>query len=139
MILYILIFIIFLVVLGVISFAYDWLRHKINKPRIGGIEYFLRKLVDKGDYLCINGKVYCFDHFVIQDEIIDITRPPSNGNIAIKGNMAFSNYSSLNYLYLSKISLRNCEFIYGKYGLKWAISTKWAEVAKEKVNEYIWN
>lgn len=127
------------IILGAVALAYDWLRHKINKPRIGGLEYFLRKLIKRDDFISINGKVLRFSHTTQCGEKINPIAPPSHRNITLGGDLAFDNPNSLGYLIYPLSALRNCEFVYGKYGLKWAISHEWATMAKEKVNEYIWN
>jgi len=127
------------VILVTIAFVYDWVRRKTNKLCIGEIDYFLCKFLKHGDYVSINGRVHRFSHITHFGETIDHIKPPSNDNMALGGELAFDNPNSLGYLIYPTSILRKCEFIYGKYGLKWAISNEWATVAKEKVNEYIWN
>lgn len=121
------------------ALAYDWMRRKTIKSHIGGLEYFLYKFLKRGDYVSINGRVLCFSHLTQFGETIDHIKPPSNSNKTLDGELAFDNPCSLGHLIYPVSALRNCEFIYGKYGLKWAVSKEWATVAKEKVNEYIWN
>lgn len=128
-----------IVVLVAISFAYEWIRRKTNKSHIGGLEYFLCKFLKHGDYVSIDGRVLEFSHITRTGEIIDPIRPPSNGNKTYGGELAFDNPNSLGYLIYPVSALRKCEYIYGKYGLKWAVSNKWAISAEEKVKEYIWN
>lgn len=121
-----------------LGFVYDWLRRKQNKPRIG-FHYFLCRLLKSGDYVSINGKILCFSHITGNGEVIDHIQPPSNSNMAIAGDLAFENPHSLGYLIYPVYTLNKCEFIYGKYGLKWAASNEFAKTAKEKINEYLWN
>ena len=123
-------------VLVAISFAYEWIRRKLNKPRIGGIELFLCKILSRDDYVCIEGRVYCFSHIAQAGKSIDILSPPLNDNMTIGGELAFYNPRSLGYIMMYDYALRKCEFIYGKCGLKWAASRKVADSAVEKVNEY---
>lgn len=121
------------------ALAYDWMRRKTIKSHIGGLEYFLYKFLKRGDYVSINGRVLCFSHLTQVGETIDHIKPPSNSNKTFGGELAFDNPNSLGHLIYPVSALRKCEFIYGKYGLKWAVSKEWATVAKEKINEYIWN
>lgn len=135
---YAILIIAFAIVIIVIAFAFDWIRRKTNKSRIGGLECFLSKFLKHGDYVSIDGRVLQFSHITQVGETIDNIRPPSNRNKTIGGELAFDNPQSLGYLIYHVSALRKCEFKYGKYGLKWAISNEWANVAKEKVNERIW-
>lgn len=123
-------------VLIAISFAYEWLRCRMNRPRIG-LEYFLCKLLRRGDYVSINGRIMDFSHITKNGETIDPVLPLSNNNQTLEGELAFYNPHSLGYLIYPVSALRKCEFIYGKYGLKWAVSDYWATIAKDKVDEAI--
>lgn len=122
--------------LASLFFVYDWLRRKMNKTRIGGIEYFLCKLLERDDYVSINGKVMRFSHIARNGETLDIFSMPSYENRTLGGELAFSNPRGLGYIFYPETSLRHCEFIYGEYGLKWALSNKWAETAKDKIEDY---
>lgn len=135
----ILIFAFVIAILMAMAFVYDWIRRKTIKSHIGGLEYFLYKFLKRGDYVSINGRVLCFIHLTKFGETIDHIKPPSNNNKTLGGELAFDNPNSLGYLIYPVSALRKCEFIYGKYGLKWAVSKEWATVAKEKANEHRWN
>lgn len=135
----ILIVVVVIFVFAIIAYAWDWGCRKINKPRIGSIDCFLYDLLKRNDYVCIEGEVLQFSHIVKTDEIIDVLRPPLDNNKALGGELAFDKRNSLGYIIYPTSVLRKCEFIYGKYGLKWAASKELAAVAKEKVYEYIWN
>lgn len=116
--------------LGAITAAYEWVRKKINKPKIGFPAFLLDK-IKRGDYVCIEGKVLRFNHIARENESIDILHPPLHSNQTLGGELAFDN--GLGYLYYRPSALNKCEFIYGKYGLKWAISNDWAKAAKSKI------
>ena len=116
--------------------AYEWFRRKTNKTRIGGLEYFLCKILKRDDYVSINGKVMRFSHISHGGESIDILKFPTYDNKTLGGELAFAKPHGLGYYFYPMSVLRECEFIYGEYGLKWAVSKHWAEIAKEKVDEY---
>lgn len=122
----------FLVICQALTFAYAWLRRKINKPRIGFV-CFLQKLLKDGDYVSINGKVLRFSHIARNGETIDPIRLPSNYNQTLGGELAF--YDLLGYKIYESSALIKCDFIYGKYGLKWAASSHIANTADEKIKE----
>lgn len=121
-----------------VSFIYDWMRRKMNTPRIG-FDYFLLKLLKRGDYVSIKGKVLCFSHVASVGENIDPIRPPFDDNKTIGNELVFDNPHGIGYLFYEPSSLMNCEFIYGEYGLKWALSNQWAKVAEKKVYESIYD
>ena len=123
------------IILSALSLLYEWLRRKTNIPKIG-LKYYSSSTIKRGDYVCINGRVREFDHWTVDNEIIDLLAPPLEDNKTCKGNPAFSK-DGFGYNILPSSALRNCEFIYGKYGLKWAISEDYADVAEEKVQQYI--
>ena len=132
----ILIFVAIFAIMALISVFYDWLRRKFNKPRIGNIEpYSLCKKMKRGDYVSINGQILCFSHITTMDETINPIKPPSSDNKTFSGDLAFDDPYSLGYIIYPTLSLKGCDFIYGKYGVKWAASNHWAEIAKEKVEE----
>lgn len=103
-------------ILFVISLIYEWFKRKTNVTRIGH-EYFLRKLLKDGDYVSIKGKVMAFETFTKDKEVV------------------FDNPHGLGYCIYPLRALSQCEFIIGKYGVKWALSEKWAKVAKDKITE----
>ena len=123
-----------IIVLLTISNLYNWFMFKRNTPKIG-FEYFSSRIIKHGDYVCINGRVKEFDHWTRDNEIIDPIKPPTEDNKTDKGNLAFER-SGLGYNILPSSSLKDCEFIYGKYGLKWAISEDYSRRAKEMIKQY---
>lgn len=123
-----------IIALIAMSYFYELFRLKTSSPKIG-FENFSSKYIKKGDYVCINGRVRQFDHWTSDNEIIDPLNMPLEDNKTSKGNLAFST-NSLGYNILPSSLLKNCEFIYGKYGLKWAISEEYAYSAEEKIREY---
>lgn len=104
--------------------AYQWTRRKLNKPRIGR-DVFLIKLLERDDYVCIDGKVKRFIYIVRKG---DRTHLPS-------GYLAFQR-TGLGYEYYHPSVMQHCEFIMGKYGLKWAASNQLANLASDKVEQY---
>ena len=117
-----------------LSLFYDWFRRIINIHKVG-FEKFSSKRIRPGDYVCINGRVWQFDHWTSDNEIIDPISPPIEDNMTCKGNLAFST-NGLGYKLFPFSILRNCEFIYGKYGLKWAISEEYAHSAEAIIRQY---
>lgn len=113
---------------------YKWLRRKTNKPRIGYDSLFGR-LLSRGDYVSIDGKVLCFDHIASPGQAINALALPLEENKTVGGEIAFRNPNAIGYLYYKPSALKHCDFIYGKYGVKWAASKHWATVAEEKVTE----
>lgn len=121
----------------VLSLAFErcvWLRKKMNKPRIGKW-CFLCDLLDRDDYVSIDGKVKRFSHITRPNEAINCIMPPSNDNKTLGGELAFYGRGLGYDMYYVSV-LEKCEFVYGKYGVKWALSDYWASVAKEKVEEF---
>ena len=104
--------------------VYQWARRKLNKPLIGS-DVFLIKLLERDDYVCIDGKVMRFIYIVRKG---DRTHLPS-------GYLAFQR-TGLGYDYYPPSVMQHCEFIMGKYGLKWAASNQWANLASDKVEQY---
>ena len=125
------------VLLCELSIAYEWVRRKLNKPRIG-FENFSARIIKEGDYVSIGGRVMRFSHITGAGETINPLAPPSNGNKSWGGDLAFHNTNGLGYHMYRSSSLKDCEFIYGKYGLKWAASEQWAAVAEKKIEEVKW-
>lgn len=126
----------FLVVSFSLSITYEWLRKKYNKPYIG-FECFLIDMLRRGDYVSIQGEVMLFDHIARSNEVIDDERPPLNSNKTLGNELLF--YTNPNLVWrrcYDVTALRKCDFIYGKYGLKWATSLSIAKTSKEKVEEF---
>lgn len=122
------------IVASILCEAYKWVRRKTNKPRIGYDSLF-GGLLRCDDYVCIDGKVLCFDHIASPGQAINVLALPLEENKTVGGEIAFRNPNAIGYLYYKPSALKNCEFIYGKYGVKWAVSKHWATVAEEKVKE----
>jgi len=121
----------FLALFVMFSLLYEWIRRKTNKPNVG-LESFLLKRLKRGDYVCIEGKVMQFSHITCNGEIIDPIRPPLDNNKSFGGELAFET-NTLSYPRYPISALRKCEFIYGKYGLKWACNNRWATVTMDKI------
>lgn len=125
------------IVLAILGMAYTWLRRKINKPRIG-LESFLSELLERGDYVSINGKVMRFSHVAEYGESLDPLRPLKpkiHYNVTSGGEYAFDDLNSTQYHYYRPQALIKCDFIYGEYGLKWAASKEAAETAEERIKQ----
>lgn len=120
-----------LALLVLISMLYEWIRRKTNKPNVG-LESFLLKMLKHGDYVCIEGRVMRYSHITRNGEIIDPIRPPLDDNKSFGGELAFET-KFLSYLIYPISALRKCEFIYGKYGLKWACNSRCATEAMDKI------
>ena len=116
-------------------YAYKWWRRKRNKPLIGDVDFPLTKLLKKDDYVSIGGRVLRFTHFAQRNEPVDVLRPPLNENQTIGGELAFDNPNGLGYIYYRPGALKKCDFIYGKYGTKWAATKELADSAKQRINE----
>lgn len=129
---------IILYLVSVLWESYKWLRRKLNKPLIGFVN-FNGRLMKRDDYVSIDGEVLCFSHIASEGQTINPLYPALEKNKTVGGEVAFRNPNELGYLYYNPSTLKHCEFIYGKYGVKWAASEHWASVAKEKVEEYIYS
>ena len=126
------------IALFIICEFYVWVRKCLNRPKIGG--ECLPFMLKKNDYVSINGKVLEFSHFTKANETIDSLAPPLNGNLTWrKGDLAFRRSYGLGYVLYDILALRNCDFIYGKYGLKWARSKEHAINAKEEIQNYFYD
>lgn len=128
------------VILVLFEAFYVWIRRKMNSPMVGVDKLSLR-LLKRGDYVCIENEVKCFSHFTREGEIINPMYPPFSENKTYEGELAFDVKDGLGYIiYRNPQSvLSKCRFVYGKYGLKWALTEQYAEMAKEKVDEYIYD
>ena len=124
----------FLALLCLAGYIYDKLQRKFNKPRIG-FHYFFRKLIVRGDYVCLRDRILRFSHWAQSNELMDSYGPPSESERAAGGELAFYG-EGLRYVYYPPSSLKDCKFIYGKYGVKWAASNMLASEAEERVNNY---
>lgn len=128
------------VVLTLLGELYVWIRKKLNRPLLG-VDKLSLHLLKRGDYVCIGNEVKCFSHFTQDSEIINPMCPPHDGNKTNKGELAFKVKNGLGYIiYRNPQSvLNNCRFVYGKYGLKWALTEYYADIAKNKIDEYIYD
>lgn len=116
--------------LVLISEIYVAMRKRLNTSMIG-VEVLL-KLLNRDDYVCIDGKVNQFSHFSNSDEPLNILAFPTDGNKTIGGELAFVNNRGLGYVYFHPSAMINCDFIFGKYGLKWARNKAIANIAKRR-------
>lgn len=129
----------FIVVSFALAFAlselYVLLRKKLNRPQYG--VDVLTKFLRRDDYVSINGEIYQFSHFTRRDDIIDILKPAHYSNkVQFDGDIAFMKTDGLGYIHLHRNALERCDFIYGKYGLKWARNTSAAKDIEIKINQH---
>ena len=61
-------------VLGLFIEVYQWLRRKLNKPKIGKEKLSL-KLLKRDDIVCIKDNNLTFSHIAGKGECIDILKP----------------------------------------------------------------
>ena len=125
-----------LAIIFFISELYINLREKINRPKI--VDELLINLLKKDDYVSIQGKVYRFSHIARENEALNLLAFPSESNKTIGGELAFANDHGLGYVFFYPSAMANCEFIFGKYGLKWARNQAIASTAIESIKKY-WN
>lgn len=118
----------------IISESYVWVRKRLNKPKFGA--ELLTRLLRKGDYVSINGRVYQFSHIADFGETLDWLLIPDYRNQTLGGELAFENKYGLSYLFLHPSALAKCDFIFGKYGLKWARNKSIAKNAEELIYRY---
>lgn len=123
-----------IVIIFFVSELYVKLRKRINKPKIG--YELLISLLNKDDYVSIQGSVYRFSHIVRENEVLNQITPPLDGNLTIGGELAFNNNYRPGYLYFYPSAMAECDFIYGKYGLKWARNRAIASSANESIEKY---
>lgn len=124
------------IVLIILEMVYKWLRRKMNKPRIG-FYFFLYNMLERGDYVSINGMVMRFSHIARSGESLNSLLPASDyRNRTDGGELAFNVSYTLDYQYCNPQALVKCDFIYGKYGLKWAASKELARIAEERIKDY---
>lgn len=124
------------VILFGLSMLYEIIKVKLNKPKIG-FKPLIYSLLKRSDYICIAGNVMQFSHWTQSGEVIDVLRPPLDGNQVIyDDDIACYSPNRLGYIYYPFESLNNMQFIYGKYGVKWAKSKGWAEKASKLVEDY---
>lgn len=118
-----------IVVLSLLSVAYELTRKKLNKSVIGYsglLKYFLKK----GDHVYLGGRVLRFSHFASEGESLCLLKPPFEDNKTLGGELVFYNPHGIGYVYFYPSALNDCQFIYGKYGLKWAINLQVANNAQ---------
>lgn len=122
--------------LSILCELYKVFRKRINKPQIGAD--ILINLLKKDDYVSINGEILKFSHIARSGETLNFLAPPSEHNETIGGELAFIDNRFLGYRYYHFSAMKECEFIYGKYGLKWASSVTIAKKAKERIEHYFY-
>lgn len=120
------------IILISLNMAYEWFRKRYNKPRMGQMGLFNTRL-KRDDYICFGDKVLRFSHIAGKDEIINVLRPPLNGNRTYGGELAFYDPHSIGYVYYDESVMKDCKFIYGKYGLEWAINDEFVLKAEVMV------
>lgn len=123
-----------IVLVFIVSKLYIFFRKRFNKPKIG-VELLIN-LLQRDDYASIDGKIYQFSHIAKPNETLNYLSFPSEGNKTIGGELAFMNELGLNYIFFHPSAMIKCDFIFGKYGLKWARNNSIANNAKEKINRY---
>jgi hypothetical protein len=127
-------FIAILVGLAIVSELYILVRNRLNRPKIGA--EFLIKLLHRDDYVSIKGKVFRFSHIARKNESLNILAPPMYGNLTFGGELAFCD-DGIGYVYYNpSVMMDGCDFIFGKYGLKWARNRTIANSAKDRINEF---
>lgn len=80
--------------------------------------------------MSINGKIYRFSHFTQGGKALGSHIYP------YIGDLVFYSSHKLGYYVVHKDALIKCDFIYGKYGLKWAPNVKSASIAKEQIESF---
>ena len=111
--------------LALLCEMYVFVRRRLNCITVGLVG-FLSKLLKRDDYVSIDNRLLRFSHFTVGGEIVDITRPPLwNNKWNSLGDLAFYNENTLGYTILPLSKLEQCEFVIGKYGVKWAASQNW--------------
>ena len=123
-----------IVIIFFVSELYVKLRKRINRPKIG--DELLINLLSKDDYVSIQGKILRFSHIARENEILNLLAFPSESNKTIGGELAFANDHGLGYVFFYPSAMTNCDFIFGKYGLKWARNRTIASSAIESIKKY---
>lgn len=123
-----------LAVLVLLSLAYEWSKRRLCKPVIG-LYGVLMNYIKREDYVCIKSRVLRFSHIARGGESISLEKPPIEGNKTLGGELAFFNPRGLDYVYFCPTALDDCQFIYGKYGLKWAANSELADKAQRMIEE----
>lgn len=118
----------------IISEMYIRFRKRFNRPKIG-VEILIN-LLHRDDYVSIDGKICQFSHIANSNDTLNPLSLPSEKNTTIGGELAFVNKQGLGYIFLYPSAMAKCDFIYGKYGLKWARNNYIANNAKEIINKY---
>ncbi|MCH5225033.1 MAG: hypothetical protein J1D77_03495 [Muribaculaceae bacterium] len=109
---------------------YGWIRKGLNNPKIGK-ENFDLKFLRRKNYIGFKDKVFQFSHFANSGETFDFLLPPNYYNLSIGGELAFEKDFGLGYFYYHNSILKDCKFIIGKYGVKWAESKEWLGKAEQ--------
>lgn len=118
----------------IISESYVWVRKRLNKPKFGA--ELLTRLLRKGDYVSIDGSIYQFSHIADFGETLDALSFPDYTNQTLGGELAFEKKYGFGYIFLRPSALAKCDFIFGKYGLKWARNKLIAKNAEELIDKY---
>lgn len=118
----------------IVSELYVQVRKRFNRPKIG-VELLI-KLLRRNDYVSIDGKIHRFSHIANSNETLNPLSFPNEENKALGGELAFENERGLGYIFLHPSAMTKCEFIFGKYGLKWAQNNSIANNAKEILDKY---
>lgn len=120
--------------LAAITELYSYLRKKLNRPKYDQSNLSTRAL-KRGDYVYFPNRLLEFSHIARNGETIDPTRPPSWNNQSTRGDLMFRNSRSIGYTCYSSSILRQCMFVYGRFGLKWAITPEQGEIAEEIIKQ----
>lgn len=123
-----------IVTVFIVCELYDRFRKRINRPKIG-VELLIN-LLHRGDYVSIDGKIHRFSHIANSNETINHLAFPCEENKTMGGELAFENDRGLGYIFFYPSAMIKCDFIFGKYGLKWARNNNIANNAKEYINKF---
>ena len=124
----------FIVGICFLSMFYEWIKRKVNRPKIG-LRYFNPQLIKRDDYVGWENGCMQFSHFASKNESINLLVLPDGSNFTAGNELAFQKELGLGYIYIKEDSLLNCKYIFGKYGIKWALSPDWEMKAKKKYKE----
>lgn len=114
--------------------SYIWVRKKLNKPKIGYDLYF--SFLRKNDYIGYKGCVYRICNIERGTESLYLIRPFED-NTSIRDVLLCYNptYIPGGYISLHQSILMQCDFIIGKYGMKYAYSLAYSEISLEQVKD----
>jgi hypothetical protein len=93
-------------------------------------------ILRRDDYVSINGQLLRFSHIASGNESLNVMAPPSYRNQTNGGELAFCDDRTLGYVYYHQSAMAKCDFIFGKYGLKWARNNDLATAAKERIKNF---